>query len=321
MKDNYGREINYMRISITDKCNLRCKYCMPDGVEIVPMSDLLTFEEIVTICTQAAKLGIQHIKITGGEPLVRRGAPALIGMIKKVPGIHSVSLTTNGVLLEKYLPQLIENGLRSVNVSLDTMDAELYRHITGKDEYARVLSGIRAAREAGLKVKINTVLLKEYNESAWKSMVEYARENPVDVRFIEIMPIGMGKSFHGISNQYLLNCLKKMYPGIEKNHVVHGNGPAVYYSIPGFQGDIGFISAIHGKFCDECNRIRLSVQGALKPCLCYGQTVDLRDILRNQDEESLKQAIYEAVIGKPRAHCFENTDEITETKKMISIGG
>lgn len=335
MKDQYGREIDYMRISITDKCNLRCRYCMPEGVEIVPMSHLLTFEEMVQVCTAAAELGIRKIKVTGGEPLVRRGAPALIGMLRDIPGIDSVTLTTNGVLLKKYLPDFLANGLKSVNVSLDTMDRTLYRQITGQDAFPQVMESIEAAVDAGLQVKINTVLLKGVNEDGWEQMISYARSHPVDVRFIEIMPIGAGKTYSGVSNEELLRRIREKYPALKEDISIHGNGPACYYSIPGFAGGVGFISAMHGKFCNHCNRIRMNAQGEIKPCLCYGTSVDLRRALRKefaagqpsrlqqgtQPPAELKNLLAEAIYQKPQAHCFERADEITENKKMISIGG
>ena len=321
MKDQFGREIDYMRISITDKCNLRCQYCMPEGVEIIPMSHLLTFEEIVQVCTAAVELGIHKIKVTGGEPLVRRGAPALIGMLRNIPGIESVTLTTNGVFLKKYLPALLENGLTSVNVSLDTMDRERYKKITGQDAFPQVMESIEAAVEAGLQVKINTVLLQEVNADGWEQMLSYARNHPVDVRFIEIMPIGAGRAYSGVSNEELLQIIRKKYPALQEDDSIHGNGPACYYTIPGFAGGIGFISAMHGKFCTHCNRIRMSAQGEIKPCLCYGTSIDLRQALREQPEQSMKELLQKAIYEKPQAHCFEHTEEITEDKKMISIGG
>lgn len=332
MKDQFNREIDYMRISITDKCNLRCQYCMPEGVDIVPMSHLLTFEEIVEICTAAADLGIRKIKITGGEPLVRRDAPKLFGMLREIPGIESVTLTTNGVLLKKYLPMLIENGLKSVNISLDTMDRILYQQITGYDVFLQVMDSIQTAVDAGLQVKINTVLLRGINENSWKQMVEFARTHPVDIRFIEIMPIGAGQAFSGVSNDVLIGLLQEIYPDIKKDFSVHGNGPATYYSIPGFSGGIGFISAMHGKFCAQCNRIRMSAQGEIKPCLCYGTSIDLRQALREgcqrgketkseNNHVKLLEVLQKAIYQKPQAHCFEKAEGITEKKKMVSIGG
>ncbi|MDO5146734.1 MAG: GTP 3',8-cyclase MoaA [Eubacteriales bacterium] len=327
MKDSYGRTIDYMRISITDRCNLRCRYCMPEGIEVIPMEDLLTFEEIVEVCTQAALLGIKKLKVTGGEPLVRRGAPSLIGMLKKIPGIEDVTLTTNGVFLKKYLNELLENGLRSVNISLDTRDEKVYQSITGRDDFSMVMEGIEAAVGAGMKVKINTVLLEQCNAEEWPGMLELARKYPVDVRFIEIMPIGMGRNYRGVSNSELIKKLKEKYPSMKKDDRIHGNGPAKYYTIPGFLGSVGVISAMHGKFCDQCNRIRMSAQGEIKPCLCYGNAVDVRKVLRSyekkdvQRKEALCRVLEEAIIKKPQAHCFEKREEITENKKMVSIGG
>ena len=327
MKDSYGRTIDYMRISITDRCNLRCRYCMPEGILPVPMSALLTFEELTRVCEQAAKLGIRKIKITGGEPLVRRGTPQLLGMLSSVPGMEEVTLTTNGVLLEKFLPDLVKNGLRNVNISLDTMDRKKYREITGTDAFTTVLHGMEAAVKAGLKVKMNTVLMKEYNQQEWKTLVEYTRNHPVDVRFIELMPIGTGNQFQGVSNQWVKKMLEKEYPALEKEETPRGNGPATYYRIPGFCGCIGLISALHGKFCAHCNRIRMSAQGEIKPCLCYKSTVDLREIIRNphmtEKEQNLKisMVLARTIAEKPQAHCFENPEKITEGKKMSSIGG
>ncbi len=355
MKDQYGRIIDYMRISITDKCNLRCRYCMPEGVEIIPMSHLLTFEEIVKVCTAAAELGVRKLKVTGGEPLVRRGAPALFGMLREIHGIEDVTLTTNGVLLKKYLPALMDNGLRSVNISLDTMDRTLYEKITGQDAFLQVMESIETAVDAGLQVKINTVLLEGVNDNGWEQMLLYAGEHSVDVRFIEIMPIGAGSTFTGVSNQTLLARIRERYPDLTEDLSVHGNGPASYYSIPGFAGGVGFISAMHGKFCDHCNRIRMSAQGEIKPCLCYGTSVDLRQALRGSDPDGeenrtirenktignagrltgkslsiennsdrkneLKSLLARAIWDKPQAHCFERRDAITEDKKMVSIGG
>ena len=266
---------------------------------------------------------------------MRRGAPALIGMLRDIPGIDSVTLTTNGVLLKKYLPDLLANGLKSVNVSLDTMDRTLYRQITGQDAFPQVMESIEAAVDAGLQVKINTVLLKGVNEDGWEQMIAYARSHPVDVRFIEIMPIGAGKTYSGVSNEELLRRIREKYPALKEDISIHGNGPACYYSIPGFAGGVGFISAMHGKFCNHCNRIRMSAQGEIKPCLCYGTSVDLRRALRKefaagqpsrlqqgtQSSAELKNLLAEAIYQKPQAHCFERADEITENKKMISIGG
>ena len=321
MRDAYGRNIHYMRVSVTDKCNLRCRYCMPEGVDILPMSELLSFEEIVALCRQASLLGINRIKITGGEPLVRRNVTSLLPMIKDIPGIEQVTMTTNGILLTTYLPRLLEAGLDAVNISLDTLDEDKYRTITGKDRLADVLSGMDQAVAAGIPVKINVVLMHGINDKDWTDLIMLAREKPIDVRFIEMMPIGAGSGFEPVSNTSLLAEMKSSYPDMEADESIHGNGPAVYYHIPGFRGSIGFISAMHGKFCGSCNRIRMSATGELKPCLCYDDAVNIREILREKGEEAAGEAMRQAIRQKPKAHCFEQRGEITEQKRMIQIGG
>lgn len=244
MKDLQGRDINYMRISITDRCNLRCKYCMPDGIELLPMSEILSFEEIIRVCRQAVELGITRFKITGGEPLVRKGCASLIREIKRLPGVEQVTMTTNGVLLSGYLEQLSEAGLDAVNISLDTLHRKEFAELTGADHLPEVLESIDAAVESGLRVKVNAVLQKGKNADEWQQLLELAKDRPLDVRFIEMMPIGRGRECMGIANDELLKQIQENYPGVCKDERVHGNGPAVYYHIPGFAGSVGFISAI-----------------------------------------------------------------------------
>ncbi len=327
MKDSFGREINYMRISITDRCNLRCGYCMPEnGIELAPAKEILTLEEIVRVCQAAAGLGIHRFKITGGEPLARTGCPELVGMIKKIFGVRQVTLTTNGVLLGRHLDRLLENSLDGVNISLDTLNEKVYRQITGFDELPAVRDSLERAVEKGLRVKINTVLQKGVNDGEWMSLAGLAKEMPVDVRFIEMMPIGLGKKSQGVSGKEVLLNLKREYPGIEPDDTFHGNGPATYYRIPGFAGGIGFISAVHRRFCESCNRIRLTAKGELKPCLCYETFVDVKRALRGpgdmeKKQEGLKDLIRQAVSRKPEMHCFETEDQITEGRQMVQIGG
>lgn len=325
MRDSFGRDIDYMRISITDRCNLRCRYCMPEGIELVPMKKILTYEELEIIGQAAARAGIRKLKITGGEPLARLGCPELIGKLGRIPGIEQVTMTTNGVLLGEYLPQLIENGLAAVNISLDTLDRDRYREITGRDELDRVLASIRLALEAGLRVKINSVLQKGMNDGEWLELANLTRRYPLDVRFIEMMPIGYGKKYETIYNEDILAGLKKEYPDIQADPSVHGNGPAVYYQIPGARGSVGLISAMHGKFCGYCNRIRLTAQGQIKPCLCFEDSVDVYKLVKEPDKEKAVEQVYQAIAGairdKPANHRFEELDEITEAKKMVEIGG
>ena len=195
MKDLQGRDINYMRISITDRCNLRCKYCMPDGIELLPMSEILTFEEILRVCEQAVELGITRFKITGGEPLVRRRCVELISQIKALPGVEQVTMTTNGILLSRYLDELLDAGLDAVNISLDTLNRGRFEEITGFDQLPEVLRSIDAAVDSGLRVKVNVVLQQDKNADEWQKILEIAERRPIDVRFIEMMPIGRGREY------------------------------------------------------------------------------------------------------------------------------
>lgn len=323
MLDQYGRRINYLRISVTDRCNLRCRYCMPEGVQDVGMKNILTFEEIWEIVKTGVSLGITHIRITGGEPLVRKGCADLILGIRKIPGVETITMTTNGVLLGNYAKQLKEAGVDGVNISLDTLDPEEFCQITGKRELPAVLAGIRAAKDAGLPVKLNAVNRKELDPVP---LVRYAQNENLPLRFIEMMPVGYGKQYVGRSNEELREMLEKTFGTAEKlvdseELSRMGSGPAVYYRFSDLKVPVGFISAIHGKFCDTCNRVRLTAEGYLKLCLCYDQGVDLRHVLREEEKENLRTVMEEAIFRKPAAHCFERASEMTETHEMVKIGG
>ena len=323
MLDQYGRRINYLRISVTDRCNLRCRYCMPEGVQDVGMKNILTFEEIWEIVKTGVSLGITHIRITGGEPLVRKGCADLILGIRKIPGVETITMTTNGVLLGNYAKQLKEAGVDGVNISLDTLDPEEFCQITGKREFPAVLAGIRAAKDAGLPVKLNAVNRKELDPVP---LVRYAQNENLPLRFIEMMPVGYGKQYVGRSNEELREMLEKTFGTAEKlvdseELSRMGSGPAVYYRFSDLKVPVGFISAIHGKFCDTCNRVRLTAEGYLKLCLCYDQGVDLRHVLREGEKENLRTVMEEAIFRKPAAHCFERPSEMTETHEMVKIGG
>ncbi|MCI8269628.1 MAG: GTP 3',8-cyclase MoaA [Lachnospiraceae bacterium] len=346
VKDIHGRNIDYMRISITDRCNLRCKYCMPEGIDCVKRWEILSLEEIREIVACGASLGIRHIKITGGEPLVRKDCCHLVELLKSVSGIETVTITTNGVLLEPYLKPLLKAGIDGINISLDTLERNLYQEITGQDQLDQVLKAIRQAVDYGILVKVNAVAAKFREEKGseagnWRGLVELARRLPVHVRFIEMMPVGYGKSFQSTDPKMLLEEIRREYPGLKKDERMHGFGPAVYYRIPGFLGSIGVIRAMHGKFCGECNRVRLTSQGFLKGCLCYEDGVDLRALLRDgaempeQDkhyqwikreneaeiQRRLKEAMRRVIWEKPAAHCFERPERMTERRGMSAIGG
>ena len=323
MLDRYGRVINYLRISVTDRCNLRCCYCMPEGVQDVGMKNILTFEEIWEIVRTGVSLGITHIRITGGEPLVRKGCVDLIRGIREIPGVETITMTTNGVLLENYGKQLKEAGVDGVNISLDTLDPEEFYKITGKRELQEVLAGIRAAKTAGLPVKLNAVNRKELDPIP---LVRYAQEENLPIRFIEMMPVGYGKKYVGRSNEELRETLEAVCGNAEcitnrEELSRMGSGPAVYYQFSDLKVPVGFISAIHGKFCDTCNRVRLTAEGYLKLCLCYDEGEDLRRVLREGEKENLRTIMEQTIFRKPAAHCFEHPAEMTETHEMVKIGG
>ena len=328
MKDQFQRQINYMRLSVTDRCNLRCHYCMPKGMEnVLPVEKLLSFSELLFLAEEASKLGISRFKVTGGEPLVRDGVLDFVKELKKLDKVEQVTLTTNGILLKDVLPELLSAGIDGINVSLDSLKEERFAEITGLPVLPQVLEGIYASCNAGLHVKLNTVIQKGKNEDELFSLLALAKERPLDIRFIEMMPIGYGKNFEPYYNEEILEKIREVYPGITEDISVHGNGPAKYYRIPGFLGSLGFISALHGKFCGSCNRIRLTSEGELKPCLCYGNGYDIRAILRNTafpEEEKraeVEKVFQHCILGKPESHAFEKLSEVTEHRAMGEIGG
>ena len=360
MKDSFGREIDYMRVSVTERCNLRCRYCRSPFDTDMPIheagqnrpfrttdhestGDPLSCDEILRIIRITTKLGIRHIRLTGGEPLLREGIEGLIRSIRSINGIETVTMTTNGILLEEKLPELVREGLAGVNVSLDTTDEEKYCRITGvssdegKKYIGTIFRGIDAALAAGLRVGINCVLNRGPGSddiADWRGLAEIARDRKVSVRFIEIMPIGCGKNYKGVPNTELMEMMREQYPGMkpERNPETAagssdaqkpgGNGPAVYYIIPGFEGSIGFISAISDRFCSRCNRIRLTSRGGLKPCLCYGEQTELSGLLRSgADDDTILHTIEKTILSKPLEHHFEAPEMITEKREMSGIGG
>ena len=318
MLDQYGRSIDYLRISVTDRCNLRCRYCMPEPVDAVRHDDILRYEEILRICRAAAELGITKFKVTGGEPLVRGGCTEFIAELKKQPGTQQVTLTTNGLLLEKNLDALTAAGLDGVNISLDTTDNARFQRITGYDGDGAdtLLRVLKECCAKGLKTKINAVLLQETEADA------PAETLPVDVRFIELMPIGFGTSMRRVSPENILAALRERWPDLAPTDERRGNGPAHYYKSDLLLGRIGFIDAVSHKFCADCNRVRLTSTGQLKPCLCYADSADLRTLIRSGcTDDELREALKISIYNKPRAHCFDTGAAVTERHAMSQIGG
>jgi len=319
--DSLGRSINYLRISVTDRCNLRCLYCMPsEGVHWIPHSEILSYEEISAIVQIAAKLGVNKIRLTGGEPLVRSELPKLIRMLWQIEGIDEVSLTTNGTLLKKYAMELKQAGLRRINVSLDTFKADRFQRITRLGELKDVLDGIEAAKSVGLwPVKINTVVMRGINDDEVLDFANKAYREEWHVRFIELMPFG------GVTEFVPSNELRQLVGSLgelEPCPPIIGNGPARYYRLPGAEGTIGFISPITEPFfCSSCNRMRLTSDGKLRPCLLSDNEIDLKGSLRNNASmQEIKHLILKAVASKPEHHRLAE-GLIPISQKMSQIGG
>lgn len=324
MKDSLGRTINYMRISITDRCNLRCKYCMPEDVASMSHEEILRFEEILRLCRLAGHLGIHKFKVTGGEPLVRKGALSFLRELKNLPATEQVTLTTNGVLLKDSVQELKDIGIDGINISLDTLQEDIFQKITGRSYLPQVLESIIACQESGIRTKINSVLLQGVNDGEFFDLVHLAKDYQVDVRFIEIMPIGYGSEYKGYNRQKLLTLLSERYPDYTLESSIRGNGPAAYIRIPGFKGCIGFIDAIHGKFCSSCNRVRLTSDGILKLCLYYQNGIQLRELLRtNASDDEILSFMEKAIMRKPTEHQFHLSalEGAQELRQMSQIGG
>ena len=322
MFDSTRREIHYLRLSVTDLCNLRCRYCMPDGVEKLEREAVLTYEEFLRLAALFAQCGIDTVRVTGGEPLVRKNVAQLVAGLKAIPGIRKVTMTTNGILLAQQLPALLAAGLDSVNISLDTLRPEVFRQITARDEFAAVQAGLQAALESGIPVKLNCVPQAGVNEGELEDLAALAENRPLQVRFIEMMPIGYGAAMPCISGPELRQRFARRWPELQPlTEAAFGDGPAVYYTVPGWQGSIGFIAAVHGKFCASCNRMRLTSQGFLRPCLASEAGCDLRALLRSgADDTQLLAAIRETIWAKPREHHFEDSS-MPATRGMYRIGG
>ena len=316
MTDGYGRKIDYMRISLTDNCNLRCSYCMPEG----KISDIhyLPVETVLKCVESAVCLGITNFRLTGGESLIYPDIEKLITKMRNVSGVNFIGITTNGVFLSEKADVLKMAGTDSINVSLDTVDSDEFRKITGRNCLKNVIDGIDAALDSRIKLKINTVLRSEVDVL---KMTEFANDKNIDIRFIELMPVGIGEKNDIIPRKAVIEKLEKKYGkvcGVSKMH--DENGPAEYYAFRKLGVRVGLIQAVHGKFCDRCNRIRITSDAGLKPCLADSRIIDLKealDIGKDELTKIMKKAIYE----KPKSHHFEDILCEKETKTMNMIGG
>lgn len=317
MLDAYNRKINYLRISVTDRCNLRCRYCMPEsGIPKKAHAQILSIEEIETIVRVAAELGINKVRITGGEPLVRNGILDICRRIGAIDGLNEICLTTNGVMLGDMAKDLKEAGVTRVNVSLDTLDPDKYKQITRFGELSDVLRGIQTAREVGLlPMKINVVLIGGFNDDEITDFVELTREDDVDVRFIELMPIGEcvgwdSKCFIPASS------ILEREPRLEPlPHV--GASVESLYRVPGYKGRVGLINPMSHPFCSECNRIRVTADGKLKTCLHSAEEIELKGL----SAQEVKERIASAVTNKPLRHTMNEHTKSESIRDMFQIGG
>lgn len=313
MKDRFGRDITYLRISVTDLCNLRCKYCMPEsGVESLCHSDILSLEEIVEIVKVAAKNGITKIRLTGGEPLVRRGFVHLCKEISKIEQIEDIAITTNGVHLKNMADDLFENKVKRINFSLDTLVKEKYNDITRRNDFEKTMESLFYAIEKGFKVKLNVVLIGGFNDDEIENFVKLANDYDLEVRFIELMQIGETANWSKdkfVSNKIVLEKVPKLeFDGV--------SGVAKIYKIKGQKGKIGLISPISCSFCSDCNRIRLTSDGKLKPCLHSKDEINLKGLSGEELEEVFKRGIFD----KPEKHHLKD-GKSESARDMNKIGG
>lgn len=318
MYDQYNRKIDYLRISLTDRCNLHCRYCQPEVSEHVPHNEILRYEELLRICRAALQLGIRKFKITGGEPLLRKGCSDFIANLKQLEGVEQVTLTTNGTLLTQQLPALIAAGVDSINVSLDTLNAAYYTELTG-GSLSSVLQALQELHAAGIPFKLNCVPLAETGLSDIMQLLKLAHRYNAPLRFIELMPLECNTDLRGLSGSEIRSLLEQAGLQMQRDAQRYGNGPASYWRIGGYKMPVGFIEPLHNKFCAFCNRVRLTSVGMLKPCLYSDAGMNLKRLLRDGGSDAdLLQAMQEIIYAKPAGHSF---DVKAARFNMSQIGG
>lgn len=326
MKDQHGRKIDYLRLSVTDRCNLRCRYCMPEeGVPYKAHHSMMTYEEIERLLRLLVELGLQRVRITGGEPLLRRGLVPFIGHISSLPGLNDLALSTNGTLLGEMAADLMAAGVSRVNVSLDTLNPAKFADLTRRDGLDQVLRGIDTALEVGFSpVKLNCVVIQGFNDDELGTFAELTRERPLHVRFIELMPLG--GSYPWSADRFLTaGEIRQRFetgPGPLEPALVPGAGPAKYLRLPGAVGTIGFISAMSEHFCGGCNRIRLSADGKINPCLGALTAIDILGRLRaGATDDELREDLAAAIRMKPAEHQMNRPGSEAGGRRMSAIGG
>ncbi|MGN6177969.1 MAG: GTP 3',8-cyclase MoaA [Mucilaginibacter sp.] len=325
--DNHGRPVNYLRLAVTDKCNLRCFYCMPEeGLHWLSREELMSYDEMLRICSLLVNAGIQKIRITGGEPFVRKDIMPFLSSLSKLNGLQELSITTNGVLTAPYIAQLKDLGINSVNLSLDTLDAGRFFAITRRDEFAAVMNTLNQLLKHNMQVKINAVVMEGKNTQDIAPLVQLTKDLPIAMRFIEEMPFnGDGHSFSGLNWDYvrILDEIKKIYPSIQKvNDPAYST--AYNYRIPGHRGDIGVIAAYSRTFCGTCNRIRITPQGSLKTCLYDNGVLNVRDMIRAEKSDHEINDAINATLSHRAADGWDAERSAGSTgihESMAAIGG
>lgn len=322
--DNHGRPVNYLRLAVTDRCNLRCFYCMPEeGINYVPRADLLSYEEMLRLCWVLCKMGVNKIRITGGEPFLRKELPAFLIELSKTPGLDQLNITTNGTLTEALIPRFREMGISSVNLSIDSLDQERFKEITRRDALPQVMATYRALLEEGIPTKLNAVVMASRNTEDIFYMAEETRDKKVDVRFIEEMPFngsGVGQMEKPWTYRDILAELKQHYPKISALPRA-ATSTSQLYQVPGYKGKIGIIAAYSRTFCGTCNRIRLTPKGMLKTCLYDNGVMDVRGLLRNGASDKQLEAAFLSALGQRAKDGFEAEAGRNISESMATIGG
>ena len=324
--DKFGRTVDYIRLSVTDRCDFRCVYCMTEDMKFLPRSQILSLEELYLVAKAFTDLGVKKIRLTGGEPMVRTDVMSLIEKLGALPGLEELNLTTNGAQLDKYAPALKAAGVNRINISIDSLDAERFKRISRVGNLGKVLKGINAARSAGFdRIRLNSVIMRGYNEDEVIPLTEYALNRNIDIAFIEEMPLGEASDHYRedttCSNDWVRNVIEEKYELL--NSTAKTAGPSRYVQVVGKDNRIGFISPVTHNFCEECNRVRVTVEGRLLLCLGNEHSIDLRAILRDESAsfDDLKKAIVASMDIKPERHYFYDTDHEQPVRLMNMTGG
>jgi GTP 3',8-cyclase len=324
--DRFGRHIDYIRLSVTDRCDFRCVYCMTEDMKFLPRNQILSLEELHRLARVFTELGVKKIRLTGGEPMVRTDVMSLIERLGQLPGLEELLLTTNGAQLDKYAGPLQAAGVNRINISIDSLDADRFKRISRVGKLDKVLAGIEAAREAGFeRIRLNSVIMRGYNEDEVIQLAEYAIARNIDIAFIEEMPLGEASDHSReettCSNEWVRGVIEQKYELL--NSAETTAGPSRYSRVVGHNSRIGFISPVTHNFCEDCNRVRVTVEGRLLLCLGNEHSVDLREVLRATDSTDvmLKQVIIDAMDIKPERHYFYDKDHVQPVRLMNMTGG